>query len=140
MINRIAVAAGDKVTLTITDSPGSEETGYIIYRSRKDGTNAANDVRQMARIPKAGATTTYVDRNREIPGSSTAYLLNMAPSAMAITWRQMLPMMKFPLYPTVSAVVPWAQLLFGYLRIGKRRHHVLIKNIVSDSALWKPFA
>lgn len=137
---QVAVSAGDKVTLTITDSPGSEETGYIIYRSRKNGTNAASDVRQMARIAKAGATTVYVDLNREIPGSSTAYILNMNPGAMAITWRQMLPMMKFALYPTVSAVVPWAQLLFGYLRIGKRRHHVLIKNIVADSALWKPFA
>ena len=137
---QIAVAQGDKVTLTITASPGGEETGYSIYRSRKNGTANANDVRLMARVAKAGATTVYVDYNREIPGSSKAYILNMAPGAMAITWRQLLPMMKFPLYPTVSAVVPWAQLLFGYLRIGKRRHHVMIKNIVPDAALWKPFA
>nr|WP_281719977.1 hypothetical protein [Nitrosomonas nitrosa] len=137
---QVAVAAGDKVTLTITASAGGGETGYIIYRSRKNGTNAANDVRQVARVAKAGTTTTYVDLNREIPGSSSAYILNMAPGAMAITWRQLLPMLKFPLYPTVSAVVPWAQLLFGYLRIGKRRHHVLIKNIVSNGAQWKPFA
>ncbi|HRQ04344.1 MAG TPA: hypothetical protein PK580_00110 [Nitrosomonas halophila] len=136
---QIAVSAGDKVTLTITASPGGQETGYVIYRSRKNGTVDANDVRQISRIAKAGSTTVFVDLNREIPGSSSAYLLNMAPSAMAITWRQLLPMLKFPLYPTVSAVVPWAQLLFGYLRIGKRRHHVLIKNIVSNGAQWKPF-
>ncbi|SDY39014.1 hypothetical protein [Nitrosomonas sp. Nm58] len=137
---QVAVAVGDKVTLTITASVGGEETGYVIYRSRLNGTANANDVRQMARVAKSGATTTYVDLNREIPGSTNAYILNMAPGAMAITWRQLLPMLKFPLYPTVSAVVPWAQLLFGYLRIGKRRHHVLIKNIVSNGALWKPFA
>ena len=137
---QVAVAVGEKVTLTITASVGGAETGYIIYRSRKNGTNAATDVRQMARVAKAGATTVYVDRNREIPGTSTAYILNMAPGAQAITWRQMLPMLKFPLYPTVSAVVPWAQLMFGYLRLAKRRHHVLIKNIVADSAAWKPFA
>jgi hypothetical protein len=63
----------------------------------------------------------------------------MTPGQMAITWRQLLPMTKFPLYPTVSAVVPWAQLLFGYLRIGKRRHHTVIKNIVPTGATWKPF-
>lgn len=137
---QVVVAAGKKVVLSIAASSGGEETGYVIYRSRKNGTNNPNDFRQMARIPKAsGGTTTYTDLNREIPGSTTAYVLNMAPGAMAITWRQMLPMMKFPLYPTVSAVVPWAQLLFGYLRLGKRRHHVVIKNIVPASATWKPF-
>ncbi|HET8550864.1 MAG TPA: hypothetical protein VFM97_00120 [Gammaproteobacteria bacterium] len=135
-----AVAAGDAVTLTITPSDGGTETGYVIYRGRKNGTNAVTDLRQMARVPKAGAgNTTYVDKNRDIPGTTKAYILNMAPGAMAINWRQLLPMLKFPLYPTNSAIVPWAQLLFGYLRIGKRRHHVVIKNIVTANAAWKPF-
>jgi hypothetical protein len=137
---QIAVTAGQKVTLTITASASGEETGYVIYRSRKNGTNATNDFRQMVRVPKAGATTVYVDLNRDIPGTSKAYILNLSQGAKAITWRQMLPMLKFPLYPTNSAVVPWAQLLFGFLRIGKRRHHVVIKNIVPNGAVWKPFA
>jgi len=137
---QVAVAAGDKVTLTIGQSGAATETGYVIYRSRLNGTNTVTDFRQMARIAKDGATTDYVDFNRDIPGTSKAYILNMAPSAMAITWRQLLPMLKFPLYPTVSAVVPWAQLLFGFLRIGKRKHHVVIKNIVPKGAVWKPFS
>lgn len=136
---QVAIAAGEKLTLTIAASAGGQETGYIIYRSRKNGTAAADDVRQMIRVPRTGASTVYVDLNRDMPGTTTAYILNMSPGAQAITWRQMLPMLKFPLYPTVSAVVPWAQLMFGYLRIGKRRHHVMIKNIVADSAAWKPF-
>lgn len=137
---QIAVSAGQKVTLTITASASGEETGYVIYRSRKNGTNATTDFRQMVRVPKAGPTTVYVDLNRDIPGTSKAYILNLSQGAKAITWRQMLPMLKFPLYPTNSAVVPWAQLLFGFLRIGKRRHHVVIKNIVPNGAVWKPFA
>jgi hypothetical protein len=135
-----AVAAGKKAVLTITASAGGEETGYVIYRSRLNGTNAPSDFRQMARIPKAGATTTFTDLNRKIPGTTTAYVLNMAPGAQAITWRQLLPMLKFPLYPTVSATIPWAQLMFGYLRIGKRKHHCVIENIVPNGAQWKPFA
>lgn len=136
---QIAVSAGQKVTLTITASAGGQETGYVVYRSRLNGTNTVSDFREMARIPKAGATTTYVDYNRDIPGTSKAYVLNMAPGASAITWRQLLPMIKFPLYPTVAAVVPWAQMMFGYLRISKRRHHVVIKNILPNTATWKPF-
>lgn len=135
-----AVAAGEKVTLTITASAGGQETGYAIYRSRKNGTNAANDFRLMTRVAKAGATTTYVDLNRDIPGTTKAYVLNMNPGDHAINWRQLLPMMKFPLYPTNAAVIPWAQLMFGYLRITKRRHHAVIKNILPAQARWKPFA
>ncbi len=135
-----AVAAGKKVTLTITASAGGQETGYAIYRSRLNGTNAANDFRLMARVAKAGATTTYVDLNRDIPGTTKAYVLNMSAGDHAINWRQLLPMMKFPLYPTNAAVIPWAQLMFGYLRITKRRHHAVIKNILPAKAKWKPFA
>lgn len=134
-----AVAAGKKVTLTITKSAAGTETGYAIYRGRKNGTNALTDLRLVCRIPRTGDSTVYVDLNRKIPGTTKAYILNMAPGAQAITWRQMLPMTKFPLYPTNAAVVPWAQLLFGYLRIGKRKHHVTIENIVPSGALWKPF-
>lgn len=133
-----SVAQGKKATLTIT-SAGGAETGYIIYRSRLNGTSSPSDMRLMARVGKAGATTTYVDKNADIPGTTKAYIMNLTPGAQAITWRQMLPMMKFPLYPTVSATIPWAQLLFGYLRIGKRKHHVVIKNILPASSTWLPF-
>lgn len=136
---QVTVAAGKKVTITITKSAGGLETGYAIYRSRKDGTNGTSDFRFVCRIPRTGASTTWVDYNRLVPGSTTAYVLNMTRGAMAITWRQLLPMLKFPLYPTVSATIPWAQLMFGYLRIAKRRHHVLIKNIIPSGQVWKPF-
>lgn len=133
-----AIASGKKGVLTITASSTGSETGYVIYRSRQNGTNAVTDFRQCARVAKAGATTTWSDYNREIPGTSKAYVLNMSPGAQAITWRQLLPMLKFPLYPTVSATVPWAQLLFGYLRVAKRKHHVVIKNVLPTGAVWRP--
>ena len=66
-------------------------------------------------------------------------MLNLKSGANAINWRQLLPMMRFNLYPTVSATVPWAQLLFGYLRLAKRRQHAVIKGIVPATAAWKPF-
>lgn len=139
LTTQTTVASGKRVTLTITRSAGAQETGYAIYRSRQGGTNAAADVRLITRIPVVGATTPFVDFNADIPGTTKAFMLNMTPGDSAITWRQLLPMLKFPLYPTVSAVIPWAQLLFGYLRISKRRHHGVIKNILPNGALWRPF-
>lgn len=133
-----AVSAGQKVTLTITASAGNTETGYAIYRSRQNGSNTPSDFRLVKRVAKAGATTTFVDENLDIPGTTNAYVLNMGPGADAIAWRQLLPMMEFQLYPTQAAVLPWAQLLFGYLRLAKRRQHAVIKNIVPAGALWKP--
>lgn len=133
------IAAGQKLTITITASVGGQETGYVIYRGRLNGTNSVDDFRQVGRVAKAGATTPWVDYNREIPGTVKAYILNLTPGDQAISWRQLLPMLKFPLYPTQSAVIPWAQLMFGYLRITKRRHLAVVKNIVPAGAKWKPF-
>jgi len=137
--SQVAVAVGDKVTLTITASGGNAETGYAVYRGRKNGTNAVTDFRLIGRIAKAGATTPFVDLNRDIPGTVKAFVLNLSPGYGAMSWRQLLPMMKFPLYATDSPIVPWAQLLFGYLRMTKRRQHVVIKNILPTGATWRPF-
>lgn len=137
--SQVAIATGQRVTLTITASAGGTETGYAIYRSRKNGGNAVSDMRMICRIPKAGATTTFTDLNALIPGTTHAFMLNMRKADTAIMWRQLLPMFKFALYPTSSAVVPWAQLLFGFLRISKLRHHAMIDNILPNSAQWRPF-
>lgn len=134
-----AVTAGQKVTLTIAASAGGAETGYIVYRSRLNGTNAPSDFRECARVAKTNTSTTYVDRNTDIPGTTKAYLLDLRAGQTAINWRQLLPMLKFQLYPNNQPVIPWAQLLFGYLRISKRRHHAVIKNILPSGATWRPF-
>lgn len=133
-----AVTAGQKVTLTITVSAGGLETGYAIYRSRQNGSNTPSDFRLVKRVPRTGASTVFVDENLDIPGTSKAYMLPMGPGADAISWRQLLPMMEFQLYPTNAPVLPWAQLLFGYLRMTKRRRVVVIKNILPSGNAWKP--
>ncbi len=136
---QIAVAAGQEVVLTVTGAGGSE-TGYAIYRSRRNGTSNPADMRLLRRVPRVvGMATEFRDRNLDIPGTTSAYMLNMTKGDTAITWRQLLPMFRFELFPTNAAVKPWAQLLFGYLRMTKRRHHVVFRNILPVSALWRPF-
>lgn len=139
--SQVAVAAGEKVTLTITQSASGSETGYAIYRSRQDGTNVPADMRLVKIIKKSGATTTYVDLNRDIPGTVSIPLLNLGPSADAIGWRQYQPMTKIPLPFGVGGVpvISWFQFLFGYLRVTKPKHHGYIKNILPSNAKWRPF-
>jgi hypothetical protein len=137
---QVTVAAGGAVQITITRSASQLETGYVIYRSRINGTNTLADLREMIRIPVSGAATTvWVDTNRYIPGTTKAFIFNPNRSADVIAWRQLLPMIKFQLYPTNQAIVPWAQLLFGYLRIAKLRQVVVVDNIVPTGAIWQPF-
>ena len=148
---QVTVGAGQSVQITIGGSASLKETGYAIHRSRLNGGNAVSnttgvpadgvsDFREMLRIPaNPNGGATYVDLNRDLPGACKAFVLNLTPGATAINWRQLMPMGRFNLYPTNSLVMPWAQFLFGYLRISKLRHHVAIKNIIPQSAMFKPF-
>ena len=139
---QVAVGAGDGVTITITGSAAANESGYAIYRSRQNGTNAPNDLRLVATVPVTpGGTTVWVDDNRNIPGSSQAVMLNMGQGSDAIGWRQFNSMTKIPLPFGVGgvAVYSWFQFLFGYLRVTKPKHHGYIKNIVTANQVWRPF-
>ena len=138
--SQMTVAAGNSVSLTITPSVGNAETGYAIFRGKRNGPNALSDARLMKRIPKAASgNTVYVDLNTDIPGATEMYVLNLTKGAKALDWRQFLPMIKFNLAATNAPVIPWLQIMMGYLRVGKRGHHVVIKNIIPANAVWKPF-
>lgn len=138
---QIAVATGEKVTLTITKSSAGTETGYRIFRSKQNGTNTTADFRLVKVVKKTGDTTTYVDLNRDIPGTVSVPLLNMAPNADAIGWRQFQSMTKIPLPFGVGGmpVISWFQFLFGYLRVTKPKHHGYVKNVLPSNATWRPF-
>lgn len=138
--SQTAVAAGKKAVLTITASSAGTETGYAIYRSKQDGVNTTSELRLVKIIAKSGATTTFTDLNRDIPGTVSVPLLNMGPNADAIGWRQFQPMTKIPLPFGVGGVpvISWFQFLFGYLRVTKPKHHGYVKNILPSNALWRP--
>lgn len=139
--SQVSIARGQKATLTITAgaSGAGNDTGYVVHRSKLNGANGAGDFRQMARIAKAGSTTTYVDRNQNIPGTSEIYLLDMLPGHKAITMRRLLPLTKFPLATVSTATHNAAMLLFLYLRVAAPKKHAIIKNVLPSGATWKPF-
>ncbi len=132
-----SIAAGKKVTITITAAVDvTTVTGYKIYRSAKGGANT--DLRFVKAVPATDATTptVFVDLNEDLPGCSDVFMLTTDPLYNALEWAQFLPMMKFNLYPTSSAVYPFLMLLFGALAVKKPVNHVRIKNVAPSTLTW----
>lgn len=110
-------------------------TAYKIYRSKKGGITGAQ-VRYMETIAYTGSPQVYKDHDDALPGCSDVFLLTMETVYDAIEWFQFLPMMKFDLYPTNSAVYPFLMLLFGALALKKPVQHIRIKNVAPSGLNW----
>lgn len=125
-------AAGDTITLTITNNADSSDptTGYNVYRSLVAG-GAAGTEQLIAQVPRLGtaATTTYVDLDTFLPGTSRAYLNQM--NLQALSFRQLAPMMKIPL-ATIAVSIRWAQLLYGVPVLYAPRKFVIYQNLADN--------
>lgn len=135
---QVTVAAGERVVVTITHGGGNNATYFCLYRNNRNGSNADNNFREMVRIAASGgATTVYNDANQNIPGTSKVAMITTRNKAIGI--RRLLPMTRFPLFPTNAAVHPWAQLFFLYLRIAKPKQHRILINCLPSTQAWRPF-
>ena len=136
-----AIAVGQKCTLSITHPADANVTGFVIHRSRRDGTNAKTDIREQIIIPRAAGAgpTTWVDENTRIPGTAPVFITNERPGDEAIDLLQFFPATQFPLFPTKKPVKPWAVLLSCGLRMKKRRQHGVILNVLPNGLKWRPF-
>lgn len=107
-----AVAAGQRVTLTITDGGGANPaTGYRIYRTL-NGAPASLGPVMMTTIPRTtiAGTGVFIDYNFHIPGTSRAYMIPL--NDRFFTFKKLSPMVKIPL-ATVDISIRWAQVLYG---------------------------
>lgn len=124
------VASGDGVSIVITDGGGSDvATGYRVYRSKVGGAVGSEQMVIDLPRPGAAATTTYLDLNQWLPGTSRAYLLQMNLQSMSI--RQLAPMMKIPL-ATLAASIRWMQLLYMTPIVYAPRKQVILINVGDD--------
>lgn len=123
-----SVTAGQGVTLTITPADnGAAATGYIICRSKKDGTETMEMVQIGA---KTGAPTEYVDLNKDLPGTaSMLFLSDGMYGSPTMQFDQLLPVQSIPMYPTNQAVTPFLVVLYGALQVNAPEHCALVKNI-----------
>ena len=73
----VALATGGDISIAIGASSGNTEAYYKVYRSRKGGTSDLTDFRYIGMIAKnPSGTTTFLDKNFYIAGSSTAVMQN----------------------------------------------------------------
>lgn len=130
-----APAAGKEVKITIT--PGATKgTGYVLCRSKKDAADGT-DCREMIRIADSGsATTVFLDQNSDLPGTGEIVYLSHDLVEPSIQWDQFLPLMKFDLYPTKSAVTPFLIVLFGTPDVKVPWYHGVVKNVGYTSLGW----
>ena len=143
----ITVAAGEKITLTVTCNDATI-TGLRIYRSALGATSAA-DCRWIAdvAIDDATGTTDIVDLNLILPGTSTSMLISNAPETDAIDYRQLMPFVRMELAFGLNSIVGWPYLymLYMYLRIQKLRnsrvggtYHVMFTNMRWSESEFDP--
>lgn len=129
----VTVAAGNKVTLTITPGSGISATGFIICRSNKDDTK----VMEMDKVANSGnATTAYEDANDELPGTASMIFLPKKRFQPVYTFGQLLPACTFPLAPTNTAETPFLVMLYGGLEVRAPKHCGLVKNISYNGGLY----
>ena len=131
-----AVAAGEKVTLTITpSSTGNPATGFIITRSKAGKT----DLMEMVRVPNSGeATTVVVDLNEDLPGTAQVVLLTpttdeMRPNA---SFGQLMAMSNFDLPTDSSLAHRGVVALYGMLEVRAPEYCALIKNVGYTGGLY----
>lgn len=131
----VAVTAGQEAKITIT--PGIKRgTGYIVCRSKKDAASGA-DCREMVRVADSGSATTVVlDQNNDLPGTGEIVYLTHDIVEPAVQWDQFLPLMKFDLYPTKSAVTPFLIVLFGTPDVKVPWYHGVVKNVGYTGLDW----
>jgi len=133
--NVATVASGEQVTVRVTTADATT-TGFNVYRS-KGGAASGADCRFMKSYAYGDGDDNLVDTNADLPGTTRAYMLNTLPQYRAIDWRQLLPLIKFPLAITAPAY-PFLLMLYGYMRVTKPKQHVLFKNIVPTGHDFAP--
>jgi hypothetical protein len=118
----VTVSAGDGVTIDISYS--GSPLYFNIFRAPVGTTTGHKFIGRIA-ATTSGATYT-VDLNAKLPGSSSAYLLDMSPNVVA--WKQLGSMIKYDLAVTTTAY-EWLQLLYGSPLVTLPRFNVIIDNI-----------
>jgi len=139
----VTITAGQKVQLTIQPpSGGTAPTGYWIYRSALNASDAS-DCRWLWHVAAASSgNTTFVDDGSWVPGTSHIVMMDLRQNAQAraVQWSQLLPMSMKRLAET-GPTKPFLVNLYGAFRIAAPEWIAVIKNVlprkVKDDG-WNP--
>lgn len=119
----VTVAAGDAVTFTVADG-ATVGSAFEVYRTRKNG--ALGTELLAFTVARGGATTAVTDRNADLPGTSTAFLVQQ--NVEFFSFKQLAPFVKIPL-ATIDTSIRWMQLLYGAPVVYAPGKAVIYKNV-----------
>jgi len=119
----ITVAAGQKVSFTITDGSPLASC-YVISRTKVNGLLA--EAVEMITVKRTGAVTSFGDLNRDLPGTTKAALLQGNRENIMV--KQLAPFTRIPL-ATVDTSMRWSQVLYLTLTLHSPNKNVLFKNV-----------
>lgn len=132
----VTVADGKKVTLTIEpSSSGAAATGFIITRSKAGGT----ELMEMVRIAKgSGDTTTYVDKNKDLPGTTSIVLIAPDTDEMVpnVSFGQLMGLSNFDLPTDSSLAHRGVVALYGMLEVRAPEYCAIIDNVGYAGGLY----
>ena len=121
----VTLAAGQENSIVITRG-AADNTGFIVCRGKKDATSA--DVREMYRVASAGATTTTLDNNDELPGTGEILMLSANMAEKTFQFDSFMDLMRFDL-GKVRASQPFLLAWYGTPDLKIANFNGLIKNI-----------
>lgn len=108
--NAELVGANEHITFTLAQADGTDTVKYYkVYRSALDAADA-NGSLLIGEFKNDGANTTIIDRNFNIPGTSEALFVNLAPDHME--YFQLLSLIRRPL-AQVTTSYPFLLMMFG---------------------------
>ena len=133
----VTVAAGNKVTLTITpDVNGVAPTGYIITRTNAGGT----ELMEMVRVANTNGQSefTYVDLNKDLPGTASIVLLTPSTNEMKpnASFGQLMGMSNFDLPTDSSLAHRGVVALYGMLELRAPEFCAVIDNVGYAGGLY----
>lgn len=136
VVSAVTVAAGEKVTLTITpNADGPAPTGYIITRTNAGGSTLMEMVRIKANSKNA---ITYVDENNDLPGTASIVLLTPSTDEMKpnASFGQLMGMSNFDLPTDSSLAHRGVVALYGMLEVRAPEFCGIIDNVGYTGGLY----
>ena len=92
---------------------------------------------EMDSIANSGAaTTSYVDENKELPGTASMLFLTEKRIQPVYTFGQLLPVCTYPLAPINAAENPFLVMLFGFLEVRAPKFCGRVKSIAYTGGLY----
>lgn len=117
--------AGEQINVSIAHTGLLNFTHFAVYRTVSAGATGTEQF--IGYVAAAAASpTTFVDKNKRLPGSAEAFLLFLDQDA--IGFKQLTPLSKINL-ATVAASFEWLQVLYGCLISYAPRKNFVYENI-----------